>query len=74
MGLQEADVENRMDLHGRRKIEMECGRTNLANDGEGTKSADIQFGRRTGGGDVTAEEPYFLSWKEIWGLPTAPIG
>ena len=41
MGLQEADVENRMDLHGRWKIEMESGRTNLANDGEGTKSADI---------------------------------
>ena len=54
MGLQENDVENRMDLHGRRKIQMEGGRTNFANNDEGTKSADIQFGRRAGGGDVTA--------------------
>ena len=54
MGLQEADVENRMDVHRRWKIQMESRRTNLANDGERAKSADIQFGRRTVGRDVTS--------------------
>ena len=43
MWLQHADVEDRMDEHGRREVEMKGRSPDLANDGEGTESTNIQF-------------------------------
>ena len=43
MRLQEADVEDRMDKHGRREVEMKSRSSNLTNDGEGSGSTNIQF-------------------------------
>ena len=38
---QEADMEDRMNVHGRRKIKSEGGSANWINDREGTKTTNI---------------------------------
>ena len=48
MRLQEADVEDRVDVHGRGKIKSERGSANWTNDGKGTQTTNIQLGGRTG--------------------------
>ena len=68
MGLQKADVEYRMNLHGGRKSQAKGGCANW------TKATNIRFRARTDCGDVSAHEPHFLSWKERGGGPTATIG
>lgn len=44
MWLQETHMENRMDLNGRGESQTISQGSNLANDREGSKSADVQFG------------------------------
>ena len=60
MGLQKADVEYKMNVHGGRKSEAKGGCANWANDSKRTKATNIQFGTRTDCGDVSAHEPHFL--------------
>ena len=74
MGLQKADVEYSLNLHGVRKSQAKGGCANWANDSKRTKATNIQFGTRTDCSDVSAHEPHFLSWKERGGGPTATIG
>ena len=74
MRLQEADVEDRMDMHGRRKIQAERRCPNLANDNKGTKATNIQLGGRTSRGDVASREPHLLSWEKCGRWTTATIG
>jgi len=73
MRLQKADVEHGMDFHRRWQAESKCRIPDRANDGEGPETADIQFGRRTRGGNVPAEEPHMLPSNKIWSWPAAPI-
>ena len=58
---QEADMEDKMNVHGGRKITSERGSTNWTNDREGTKTTNIQPGGRTGCGDVASEKPHFMA-------------
>lgn len=43
MWLQQADVEDRVDLHRRRQVQAVGGFPNRANDSEGPQAAHIQF-------------------------------
>ena len=61
MRFQEADMEDRMDVHGGRKIKSERGSANWTNDRERTKTTNIQLGGRTGCRDVASEEPHFMA-------------
>ena len=45
---QEPDMEDRMDVHGGRKIKSERGSANWTNEREWTKTTNIQLGGRTG--------------------------
>lgn len=74
MRFQEADVEDRMNVHGWRKSQAKRRRANWTNDSKRTKATNIQFGARTDCGNVSAHEPHFLSWKERGGRPTTTIG
>jgi len=51
------DVEDRMDLKGRRKVEDEGDWGELFDDGEGSKIASVELEGGTGGGDVSGVEP-----------------
>ena len=48
MRFQEADMEDRINVHGGRKIKSERGSANRTNDGKGTRTTNIQLGGRTG--------------------------
>ena len=73
MRLQQADMEHRMDFHGRRQTKAEGRISDWANDGEWPETSNIQLGRRTRGGDVTAEKPHSLPRDKIWSCPATPI-
>ena len=68
MWLQKADVEDRMDMHGRRKIESERRCASLTNDSKGAKSTNIQLGRRTSCGEV-----WVLDDGDDWLRPPLPF-
>ena len=74
MWLQETHMENRMDLNGRGESQTISRGSNLANDGEGSKSADVQFGCGSRCADVAPQQPYFLADDKGWGWSATPIG
>ena len=73
MRLQQANMEHWMDLHRRWQAEAVGRIADGTNDGEGPETPDIQFGRRTRGGNVPAKKPHMLASNKIRSLPTTPI-
>ena len=67
-------MENRMNVHGRRKIKSERGSAKWTNDRERTKTTNIQLGGRTSCGDVASEEPHFMARYKCGGRTTTTIG
>lgn len=64
--LQERDVEDRVDPHGRRQGQaLDMGADNLA-DRVGTKAFVVMFLGRLGGLDVPRREPDFGAYLEAW--------
>lgn len=60
------DVEDRVALHGRRKVEMVGVRAYDLEDREGTKAFMIQLLRRANGTDVAGVEPDLVTNLEVW--------
>ena len=71
---EEADVEDRMDVHGCGKIQSKRRSADRTNDSEGTEATNIQLGGRTDCSDVVPQEPHLSTWQEGSGRPTPPIG
>ena len=64
------DVEDGVDLKGRRKVEDEGDWGELFDDGEGTEVSSVELEGGTGGGDVSGVEPDEVSdGKEIHFVP-----
>ena len=53
---------------------MKSIRPDLANDGEGTKSTNIQFAYKTRGVYVATQQPHFLAHHQIWSRTATLIG
>ena len=71
--LEQADMEHRMDLHGVWQQELVGKSPDGLDDWVGPETTNIQFGRRAPRGDMSAKQPHFLAWSEIWCRSATPI-
>lgn len=70
---EETDVEDRMDLHGRRELESKSRPADLFRDGERAEALVVELVAGSGCLDVTSEEPHLVAFLEPRGFPDLAV-